>query len=86
VSKETLYRHYPSKDQLLAAVLRDIAVDGAFTEALPALPNPADRAGADRVGHRDRGADRDLSLRNAGAVATQRSRAPSPTFGDPSTT
>src|SRR6266487_3660407 len=43
VSKETLYRYYPSKERLLVAVLREIAVEGLFTGAPPQLPQGATR-------------------------------------------
>jgi TetR/AcrR family transcriptional repressor of mexJK operon len=43
VSKETLYRYYPSKERLLVAVMRDIAVEGLFTGTPPELPPDADR-------------------------------------------
>ena len=49
VSKETLYRHYPSKEQLLVAAMRDIAVEGLFTGAPPELPDGADKAALERT-------------------------------------
>ncbi|HEV8190130.1 MAG TPA: TetR/AcrR family transcriptional regulator [Ktedonobacterales bacterium] len=49
VSKETLYRHYPSKEQLLVAVLRAIAVEGVFTDSLPQLPSDATRETLERI-------------------------------------
>jgi TetR/AcrR family transcriptional repressor of mexJK operon len=49
VSKETLYRHYPSKEQLLAAVMRDIAVTGTFTRPDVRLPARATRRDLEAV-------------------------------------
>jgi AcrR family transcriptional regulator len=49
VSKETLYRHYPSKDRLLVAVMRDIAVEGLFTGPPPRLADGADRGVLERT-------------------------------------
>ncbi|HEY3232583.1 MAG TPA: TetR/AcrR family transcriptional regulator [Roseiflexaceae bacterium] len=43
VSKETLYRYYPSKERLLVAVMREIAIEGLFTGAPPQLPQRANR-------------------------------------------
>ncbi|HEV8636332.1 MAG TPA: TetR/AcrR family transcriptional regulator [Chloroflexota bacterium] len=49
VSKETLYRHYPSKEQLLVAAMREVAVEGLFTGAPMELPDGADQAALERA-------------------------------------
>ncbi len=49
VSKETLYRYYPTKERLLVAVMRDIAVEGLFTGTPPELPEDADREALEQV-------------------------------------
>jgi len=43
VSKQTLYRYYPSKDQLLVAVMRTMTVEPLLGPALLALPPHATR-------------------------------------------
>jgi TetR/AcrR family transcriptional regulator, mexJK operon transcriptional repressor len=41
VSKETLYRYYPSKDRLLVAVMQDMAVEGVLSAPPTPLPDGA---------------------------------------------
>jgi TetR/AcrR family transcriptional regulator, mexJK operon transcriptional repressor len=41
ISKQTLYRYYPTKESLLAGVLRDMTVDQVFTAEQPKLPAEA---------------------------------------------
>jgi TetR/AcrR family transcriptional regulator, mexJK operon transcriptional repressor len=49
VSKETLYRYYPSKEQLLVAAMRQIAVEGTFTDPAVQLPDHATAQDLERV-------------------------------------
>jgi TetR/AcrR family transcriptional regulator, mexJK operon transcriptional repressor len=44
VSKETLYRYYPSKEELLVAVMRGMTVDRLFAPSASTLPTAATRA------------------------------------------
>ena len=49
VSKETLYRYYPSKEQLLAAAMQELVVEGTFSDASLRLPAEATRQDLERI-------------------------------------
>jgi TetR/AcrR family transcriptional regulator, mexJK operon transcriptional repressor len=49
VSKETLYRYYPSKEQLLVAAMQELVLEGTFTGASLQLPAEATREDLERV-------------------------------------
>jgi TetR/AcrR family transcriptional regulator, mexJK operon transcriptional repressor len=49
VSKETLYRYYPSKEQLLVAAMQQLVLEGTFTDTSLQLPAEATREDLERV-------------------------------------
>jgi AcrR family transcriptional regulator len=49
VSKETLYRYYPSKEQLLVSAMQEIVLEGTFTDSSLRLPAGATRQDLERV-------------------------------------